>query len=379
MILRHGVHVYANTRGCLRLIRPQSTFSAVIEEHGKAGLVLQSVSTDIYENLAFEDWVHDHVDMQDRKILFLWRNASAVVIGRHQNPWQECNLPLMRERGVPLARRRSGGGTVFQDLGNINITFFTSKRKYDRHKNLNIVTSALKKLRPGLDVHATDRFDILLNQDFKISGTAAKLGRANAYHHCTLLCAADLALLSPVLKSTCRGIRSNATPSVPSPVKNLVDVDPTLDCDSIMEAVASQYSEEFGLNGSVMLVDPTDELCLPGIRKMATELQKWEWMFGKTPKFSVSTCFEVSYEASTTKVRLNMDVKNGIIETCSIELPQDWLPSAVCHELNAVLVGCKFCPSEVAVLTSAVLRTTPLNSELETKMNILCQNVAAVM
>ncbi|XP_064167047.1 lipoyltransferase 1, mitochondrial [Anguilla rostrata] len=379
MILRPCARVYANTRDCLRGIRPLNTLSAVIEQNGKTGLVLQSMSTDIFENLAFEDWVHQHVDLQDRRILFLWRNAAAVVIGRHQNPWQECNLQLMRERGVPLARRRSGGGTVYQDLGNINMTFFTSKRKYDRHKNLNVVTSALKKLRPALDVHATDRFDILLNRDFKISGTAAKLGRADAYHHCTLLCAADLALLSPVLKSTCRSIRSNATPSVPSPVRNLVDEDPTLDCDTIMEAIASQYSAEFGLNGAVMLVDPTDELCLPGIHKMASELQTWEWVFGRTPKFSVSTCFEVSYEASTTKVTLNMDVKNGIIETCSIELPQDWLPTALCRELNALLVGCKFCPSEVAVLTSAVLRTTPLNSELETKMNILCQHVAAAM
>ncbi|KAG9339440.1 hypothetical protein JZ751_023577 [Albula glossodonta] len=296
MIIRTCINVYAKTQGCLRVIRPQSTFATVIEQNGKAGLVLKSLSTDIYENLAFEDWIHNHVDLQNRNILFLWRNASAVVIGRHQNPWQECNLRLMKERGVPLARRRT-----------------------------------------------------------------------------------DLSLLSPVLKTTCQGIKSNATPSVPSPVKNLVDEDPTLDCDTIMDAVATRYNSEFASNGSVILVDPTDELSLPGIHKMASELESWEWVYGKTPKFSVSTSFEVNYEASSTNVMLNMDVKNGVIEMCTIELPQDWLPKSVCTELSEVLIGCKFCPNEVAVLTAAVLRTHPLDSEIETKMHILCQNVTAVM
>lgn len=158
------------TGACLRWERVKSTLSAVIEERGKSGVVLKSLSTDIYENLALEDWVHDNVDLQNRSVLFLWRNSPAVVIGRHQNPWQECNLQLMRQRGVPLARRRSGGGTVFHDLGNVNLTFFTSKKKYDRHRNLRVVTSALKGLRPGLDVQANERFDILLNGHYKISG-----------------------------------------------------------------------------------------------------------------------------------------------------------------------------------------------------------------
>ncbi|XP_036397208.1 lipoyltransferase 1, mitochondrial [Megalops cyprinoides] len=378
MIIR-TFNMCVKTYGCLRFIRPQSTLTTVFEEGGTAGLVLKSTSTNIYENLAFEDWIHQHVDLENRSILFLWRNAPAVVIGRHQNPWQECNLRQLREWGIPLARRRSGGGTVFHDLGNINMTFFTSKRKYDRHRNLSIVTSALKKLRPGLDVHATDRFDILLNGHFKISGTAAKLGRKDAYHHCTLLCAADKILLSAVLKSTCQGITSNATPSVPSQVKNLMDEDPTLDCDMIMEALASQYNLEFGLKGPVTLVDPTDELSMPGIRNMALELQTWEWVYGRTPKFSVSTCFEVSCETSSTNVTLNMDVKNGIIETCTIELPHDWLPTAICKDLSTLLVGSKFCPTETAVVTAAMLRTNRLSNEFENKMHILCESVAAVM
>lgn len=136
-----------------------------------SGLILHSRSTDVYQNLALEDWIDSNVDLQQRGVLLLWRNRPAVVIGRHQNPWTECNLSVMSSAGIPLARRRSGGGTVFHDLGNLNLTFFTSKNAYDRQRNLRVITEALRRIRPELDVRATDRFDILLNGHLKISGS----------------------------------------------------------------------------------------------------------------------------------------------------------------------------------------------------------------
>ncbi|XP_066563026.1 lipoyl amidotransferase LIPT1, mitochondrial [Amia ocellicauda] len=354
------------------------TLTSLAQEGGR-GLVLKSLSTDVYENLALEDWIHDHVDLQSRTLLLLWKNTPAVVIGRHQNPWQECNLRLMRDRGVALARRRSGGGTVYHDLGNINMTFFTSRKKYDRVRNLRVVTSALQQLRPGLDVRATERFDILLNGGYKISGTAAKLGRVSAYHHCTLLCGSDRSLLSAVLRSSCQGIQSNATPSVPSPVKNLQDEDPSLDCRAVMDAVAAEYSAQYGLDHRVSDIDPTDEISLPGIRRMAQDLKTWEWVYGKTPKFSVRSGFEVRDGSSSSSAALRMGVRNGLIESCRVELPADWLPAALCDELAAQLIGGRFCPGETAVLTAAVLRTCPQGSEIRNKWNILCDSVAAVM
>lgn len=146
-------------------------------DSSSAGLVLQSLSTDVYQNLALEDWIDANVDLQNCSILLLWKNQSAVVIGRHQNPWTECNLPTMRTLGIPLARRRSGGGTVYHDLGNLNLTFFTSKKAYNRKRNLKVITEALRQVRPGLDVQATGRFDILLNGHYKISGNVQRCER----------------------------------------------------------------------------------------------------------------------------------------------------------------------------------------------------------
>lgn len=156
-------------RGCgqtsTQLVRTSSMSSS------DTGMILHSRSTDVYHNLALEDWIDSNMDLQQRSILLLWRNRPAVVIGRHQNPWTECNLSVMRSAGISLARRRSGGGTVYHDLGNLNLTFFTSKKTYDRQRNLGVITEALQRIRPELDVLATDRFDILLNGHFKISGS----------------------------------------------------------------------------------------------------------------------------------------------------------------------------------------------------------------
>ncbi|XP_029444119.1 lipoyltransferase 1, mitochondrial [Rhinatrema bivittatum] len=348
--------------------------STVFRSPVEGGIILQSVSRDVYANLAVEDWIHDHMDLEGRHVLFLWRNSPAVVIGRHQNPWVECNLRLMRQKGIKLARRRSGGGTVYHDLGNVNFTFFTSKKKYDRMENLELVIRALKTLQPQLDVSATKRCDLLLDRNFKISGTAAKLGRTVAYHHCTLLCNADRSFLPVILKSPYRGIKSNATVSVPALVKNLLDVDPTLTCEAVTDAMAAEYAAHHQIDSRVKLVNPMDEIVFPGIGNKRTELQTWEWIYGKTPRFSVSLCFQIVHEQSKLDVKLNMNVKNGAIESCSLQLPDQWLPAEMCEELQNKLIGSKFCPDEIPLV-----RMYPDDYELHNKWNLLCEKMKTVI
>ncbi|XP_029925043.1 lipoyl amidotransferase LIPT1, mitochondrial isoform X2 [Myripristis murdjan] len=355
--------------------------SAAYEQGGGegAGLILRSRSTDVYQNLALEDWIDANVDLRRRSVLLLWRNRPAVVIGRHQNPWSECDLRAMRAAGVPLARRRSGGGTVFHDLGNLNLTFFTCKKKYDRKRNLRVVTDALRTLRPGLDVHATDRYDIILNGHYKISGTASRLGRSSAYHHCTLLFSADRSALSAVLRPTSRGVRSNATPSVPSPVTNLLDHDPTLDWDQLLAALGAQYNSEFGFSAVETVVDPSDESAFPGVGGAAAELQSWDWLFGKTPKFSVDTRLELREEESGVRgsAHLQVEVKGGVMDSCRLGVSSGWLPAGLSGELSALLAGGRFCPEHTAAVAAAMLRSQP--AELQGRLRSLCDAVIALM
>ncbi|ELU10806.1 hypothetical protein CAPTEDRAFT_35845, partial [Capitella teleta] len=254
-----------------------------------------STCRNIYHNLALEDWIHAHHDFSDNQtLLLLWRNEPCVVIGRHQNPWAECDVRRCEEQKVEVARRKSGGGSVYHDLGNLNCSFFTNKRKYNRLMNLELIADALASTW-GLDVTVSPRDDLLLNKEYKaslISGTAAKLGSKVAYHHCTLLFNTDMNPLNKLLQSSVLGLRSKATESVRSPVKNLQVVEPAINYESLVQAISAQYWQYCGAQVLLLLhhpqyVDPTSEPMHPGIHKMYTEIKQWQWIYGKTPKFSI--------------------------------------------------------------------------------------------
>lgn len=130
--------------------------------------VFMSQSTDIYTNLALEDWMYRNMDFSNHHVMMVWRNEPCVVVGRHQNPWQEANVPLLNEREIALARRNSGGGTVYHDRGNLNITFFTPRERYDRKYNLELIKRALFR-EFGVKSSINERQDLIVRDKYKVS------------------------------------------------------------------------------------------------------------------------------------------------------------------------------------------------------------------
>jgi lipoyltransferase 1 len=124
--------------------------------------VFISQSYDIFTNLALEDWIYKNYDFGNHHILMLWINDPCVVVGRHQNPFAETNVSQMQAAEIGLARRNSGGGTVFHDRNNLNCTFFTPRERYDRKYNLNLITRAIYR-EYGIDTEISPRDDILLH------------------------------------------------------------------------------------------------------------------------------------------------------------------------------------------------------------------------
>jgi lipoyltransferase 1 len=166
-----------------QLVRHFSLLSDIVSH----GHVFFCPSNDIFINLSLEDYLYRQVDFADKNVLLMWINEPAVVIGRHQNPWVECNLRECERERVSVVRRNSGGGTVYHDVGNLNCSFLTSKKNYNRSRNLRLISDVLKR-HWSVESEITKREDLVLSgSGEKISGTASKLGAKNAYHHLTLL------------------------------------------------------------------------------------------------------------------------------------------------------------------------------------------------
>ena len=124
--------------------------------------VFISQSYDVFTNLALEDWIYKNYDFGNHHVLMLWLNDPCVVVGRHQNPFNETNVCQLESAGIELARRNSGGGTVYHDRNNLNCTFFTPRERYDRKYNLNLITRAIYR-EYGIDTEISPRDDILLH------------------------------------------------------------------------------------------------------------------------------------------------------------------------------------------------------------------------
>lgn len=174
--------------------------------------LLLSDSYDPWFNLAVEECIFRQMPATQR-VLFLWRNADTVVIGRAQNPWKECNTRRMEEDHVRLARRSSGGGAVFHDLGNTCFTFMAGKPEYDKTVSTAIVLAALNSL--GVTAEASGRNDLVVKTDSgdrKVSGSAYRETIDRGFHHGTLLLNADLSRLANYLNPDQKSYRPKALP-----------------------------------------------------------------------------------------------------------------------------------------------------------------------
>jgi lipoate-protein ligase A len=156
-----------------------------------------SKSVDPWYNLALEEYLLKHV-RRGEVVLYLWQNNHTVVIGKHQNAWKECNCKLLEQDGGRLARRLSGGGAVYHDLGNLNFTMVMDRKLYDLEKQLTVILQAVR----GLEIRAefTGRNDLAI-EGRKFSGNAFCFKSERAYHHGTLMVDTDLECLTRYLQA----------------------------------------------------------------------------------------------------------------------------------------------------------------------------------
>ncbi len=242
--------------------------------------VHNSGSRDIYWNLALEEYLLRE-ERAPCPILLFGSNDDCVVIGRNQNPWRECALEFMRSRGVLLARRISGGGAVFHDLGNLNYSFITSKDSYNERECHAVVMRALSDL--GLCSELRNKNSIFIDGK-KISGTAFCHKREKVAHHGTVLIDADLQTLRSSLRPSSLEIETHAVASIPSSVANLKEFEPSLTRESVSGAIGERFAEHTGLR--IEIVNAEELVDLHAVAKLRARLAAQDWCLGNTPRFN---------------------------------------------------------------------------------------------
>jgi len=239
-----------------------------------------------YENLAREEELLNGHFVGDAH-LFLYRNRESIVLGRFQVPWREidfiqlheleCRDPTLK---VDIVRRRSGGGTVYHDLGNWNFCLVRRERDLRREENLQIIQQAMKPF--GISLGINKRFDLVFNKnkvDFKVSGCAFKQKRETSLHHGTLLVDANLGRLKGVLGHPAHWrVEGKGIRSTPSQVCNLLEHSKGLTFDNFFEQIKE-----------LLKAQDTGRLGPKAILEEAESLKSWDWLWGETPEFSVST------------------------------------------------------------------------------------------
>ena len=182
---------------------------------------MKVTGTDIYYNLALEEYMFNK--SSEESVLLLWKNDTSIVLGKYQNVYEEINIKEVSRKHISVARRNTGGGTVFHDRGNLNYSFITSCSSGMFSDYDEFIFPVIKALN-GLGVPAQKRnnSDIAIGTS-KISGSAQAVKSHRILHHGTLLFDADMEGLHLLLKPSDGRFTSKAVKSVRSDVTNISD------------------------------------------------------------------------------------------------------------------------------------------------------------
>lgn len=310
--------------------------------------IYNAQGTNPHENLAAEKVLMDAIQPGEA-MLYLWQNYHTVVIGKNQNAWLECRTSLLEEEGGKLARRLSGGGAVYHDLGNLNFTFLLCKEDYDLEKQVEVIRRACALA--GIAVEKSGRNDLLADGR-KFSGNAFYQDKIHAYHHGTLMVDVDTEKLGRYLSPPKAKLQAKGVASVRSRVVNLKALSPALTIDAMRDFMAQAFQQVYGLTAETYQPDAAAQA---KIQKLKEQYSSWEYLYGAPLAFSF--CCEEKFDWGY--IQLQLDAKGGMIHDAAINTDaMDWTLS---DSIVRALKGCRF---ETEAMISA-LRGTCLPADVQ--------------
>ncbi|MDY3224444.1 MAG: lipoate--protein ligase [Candidatus Faecousia sp.] len=289
----------------------------------------ESASYDPYYNLAVEQYLLENVE-ENTCILYLWQNQHTVVIGRNQNAWKECRTTLLEQEGGHLARRLSGGGAVFHDLGNLNFTFLVPQADYDLDRQFSVIQEAARSF--GIPAEKSGRNDVLA-EGRKFSGNAFYRNGTQAYHHGTLLVDVDMQNMGRYLNPSKAKLKSKGVDSVRSRVVNLKELNPDITISSLKAAMAEAFAHVYALSLGRISDDALDADRIDSLRRRNGS---WDWLYGQKIPFTL----EWEDRFAWGGVQIAMQVEQGVVQQAKVYSDaMDW---SMAPKLEQTLTGCRF-------------------------------------
>ncbi len=266
--------------------------------------ILVSDSTYAPFNLATEEFLLKHTS---DSFLFLYIDEPCIVIGKHQNTYNEINFAYTNNHNIPIFRRLSGGGTVYHDEGNINFCFITSGEEKSKLVDFTHYTQQILDALKDQNINAEmgGRHDLLINNK-KISGNASHVFKNRVMHHGTLLFNSNLANLSETLKTDPNKYQGHSVKSVRSMVTTISanttsELSISIFMNSLMRFFIKKYPSTY------VLSDQDYEF----IKNLSvTKYETWEWNYGYSPNYEFKKRITL---INTLTLVINLHVSKGAI------------------------------------------------------------------
>ncbi len=290
---------------------------------------LDWLGQDPYANLALERHLINTAKT-DTCTLLLWQNDNTVVIGCNQNPWKECQTSILDEDHVKLARRYSGGGAVYHDLGNLNFSFICPEDIYDQQRQFSVILRACKDC--GIDAVLSGRNDMQVDGR-KFSGNAFLHLNGISCHHGTLLIHSDYGKLSKYLTPSKAKLEAKGVNSVRSRVTNLQEISPALTVEDMKHHLICAFQDEYSSSPAPIHLTPADTM---QIELLSRQLGHRDWIYGK--RSNANCTFEGRFHWGG--ICLELDVQAATV--AAVRVYTDSLDWHLAESIEKALIGVPF-------------------------------------
>lgn len=267
--------------------------------------IIQRPETDPYFNLAAEEHILKTATVNT---FMVWRNGPSVIIGKHQNRSREVNHDFIQAHDIPVIRRITGGGTVYQDPGNINYSFIYTDRKENLVDYKYFTKPVVEFLRTlGLNATFEEKSNIVVD-GLKVSGNSAHVFRDKVLHHGTLLFDTDLEKLGHSIKVREKRFNDKAVRSIRKKVTNISQLlKKKMPIEAFLSSFTTFVSAYFG-DATHIILSESDAYA---IQQMVNDkYSKPEWNIGYSPAYRYSNQWITGGE----KYALELSARGGKIE-----------------------------------------------------------------